>query len=141
MPRRKKPDPMTVVEFKSYLQGIIDFSGDDWAPNKTQWKKIYDIIQELKEPEPVVAAPAPVVERSPLLNGGQGHATQMEPTIVESSMTPRQEVPAHERTDIRKPGMTRPGAAKVAEGGQVASSGVTIVTPNKEEGDTTSDFM
>ena len=43
------------------------------------------------------------------------------------------------RTDMRTI-IPKPGASKVAGGGQVASSGVTIVTPNKEANDTKSDF-
>ena len=138
--RKKKAKELTVPQLKAYIDSIFDFNGADFVPDKAQWKKIVEIIENLKEPEPIVQQMQPQYQPYP---GGSGQAPMQhqQPTIVESSLdgAPKQEVPIHERTDMRKQ-QVRQGAAKVAEGGQVPSSGVTIVTPNKEEGDTTSDF-
>ena len=155
MARTKKPEPMTVVEFKSYLQGIIDFSGADWSPNKAQWKKIYDIIQNLKDPEPVVMQ-GRVQQQQPL----QQPLRQIDPNrpvitgttpqqgeviVQESSLNPQAPAgqvpagPALPPDDMRKQ-MVKPGASKVAPNGQAVSSGVTIVTGHKEADETESDF-
>jgi len=40
----------TVPEFKTWLDGIMQFQDDDWSPNREQWEEIYAKIMDLKEP-------------------------------------------------------------------------------------------
>ena len=150
MARKKKVEPMTVTEFQSYLKGIIEFSEEGWSPNKDQWDKIYEHIIKLK---PDTVGSAPVQSTTQPTQQGQQHrqvepAQQVQPVIQESLITSVSGAPNEQyasetpapKVDMRK-SLTRPGASKVAEGGQVPSSGVTVVTPNKEADDQSSDFL
>jgi hypothetical protein len=46
----KKKKKFTVPEFKTWLEGIMQFQDDDWSPTREQWDEIYDKIMNLKEP-------------------------------------------------------------------------------------------
>ena len=51
MTRKAKPktkSKLTVQEFQTWLQGIMEFQSPDWSPNKEQWEAIYDKIMNLK---------------------------------------------------------------------------------------------
>lgn len=45
-----KKKKFTVPEFKTWLEGIMQFQKDDWSPTREQWDEIYDKIMNLKEP-------------------------------------------------------------------------------------------
>lgn len=45
--KSEKNTPVTVVELKSWLEGVEDMQGPAWVPNKEQWKKIRNKIQLL----------------------------------------------------------------------------------------------
>ena len=156
--RKKKVDKMSVEQLQSYLKGIVDISDDDWHPTKAQWDNILELIMNVKEPEPVEVVREVVQQTQPHqqqpYHPHQPHQQQPHmgqgPVIAPSSMDtaagggqPQQEyAPAGSapKQDLRKQ-QEKQGAAKVAEGGQVKSSGVTIVTRNKEAEDTESDFL
>lgn len=150
MARKKKVQEMTVSGFQSYLQGIVDFSGNGWHPTEEQWSQIYDLIQNLKTEVITVSGSDNVQPHQ------QGHRQQQNNAEMITSTTPSNldggavngtgdepftPVSSMRKQDMRNPTMIpKPGASKVAGGGQVASSGVTVVTPNKEADDVTSDF-
>lgn len=46
----KKKKKFTVPEFKTWLEGIMQFQDSDWSPNREQWDEIYQKIMDLKEP-------------------------------------------------------------------------------------------
>lgn len=46
----KKAKKFTVPEFKTWLEGIMQFQNEDWSPNREQWEEIYSKIMDLKEP-------------------------------------------------------------------------------------------
>jgi hypothetical protein len=45
-----KKKKFTVPEFKTWLEGIMQFQNKDWSPTREQWDEIYDKIMNLKEP-------------------------------------------------------------------------------------------
>lgn len=47
---KKAKKKFTVPEFKTWLEGIMQFQNDDWSPNREQWDEIYEKIMNLKEP-------------------------------------------------------------------------------------------
>lgn len=47
---KKTKKKFTVPEFKTWLEGIMQFQDDDWSPNREQWEEIYEKIMNLKEP-------------------------------------------------------------------------------------------
>lgn len=50
MTAKKNQKKFTVAEFKTWLEGIMQFQNDDWSPNREQWDEIYSKIMNLKEP-------------------------------------------------------------------------------------------
>lgn len=46
----KKSKKFTVPEFKTWLEGIMQFQNPEWSPNREQWEEIYSKIMDLKEP-------------------------------------------------------------------------------------------
>lgn len=44
---------LTVQEFQTWLQGIMEFQDSDWSPNPEQWNAIFDKIMNLKVEEGV----------------------------------------------------------------------------------------
>lgn len=47
---KKTKKKFTVPEFKTWLEGIMQFQDDNWSPNRDQWDEIYEKIMNLKEP-------------------------------------------------------------------------------------------
>lgn len=43
-----KQSSMTLVEFKSWLNGLMEFQDENWAPSPEQWRSIIDKIMNLK---------------------------------------------------------------------------------------------
>jgi hypothetical protein len=39
---------ITVKEFKDWLGGVLDFQDENWIPNKEQWEKILNKINQLE---------------------------------------------------------------------------------------------
>ena len=54
----RKSKKQTLLEFQAWLQGITEIQPDDWTPDASQWKMIYEKILNVKEPV-VKIAPAP----------------------------------------------------------------------------------
>jgi hypothetical protein len=48
--QNRKSQKITVTEFKSWINGIREITGDDWIPNKEQWAMILEKIDNLVEP-------------------------------------------------------------------------------------------
>lgn len=51
----KKPKTkakLSIQEFQTWLQGIMEFQDDNWSPNIEQWNAIYDKIMNLKVDTP-----------------------------------------------------------------------------------------
>lgn len=46
--KKKSKSKLTVQEFQTWLEGIMEFQDSDWSPNKEQWVAIYDKIMNLK---------------------------------------------------------------------------------------------
>jgi len=44
---------MSLTEFKSWLNGLMEFQDDTWAPTPEQWRAIVDKIMKLKDSEPI----------------------------------------------------------------------------------------
>ena len=140
---KNKNKKMRVIELQSYINGIVDISGEDWYPNKEQWNSILLLIQNIK-PEPVVEVVREVSNtNSPQYQSRQQPQQPQQNIIQQSSVLDSEKFePINERsnrTDMRTI-KERQGNPMVAAGGKVASSGMTIITPNKEAGDTKSDF-
>lgn len=53
MSKAKSKPRLSVQEFQTWLQGIMEFQNDDWSPNPQQWSAIYDKIMNLKTDETV----------------------------------------------------------------------------------------
>lgn len=53
MSKAKSKPRLSVQEFQTWLQGIMEFQNDDWSPNPQQWNAIYDKIMNLKTDETV----------------------------------------------------------------------------------------
>lgn len=53
MSKPKGKSRLNVQEFQTWLQGIMEFQSDEWAPNAQQWAAIYDKIMNLKTDETV----------------------------------------------------------------------------------------
>jgi len=49
---RIEQKPMTIEQFKSYLNGIAFVGGDDWSPDATQWAAIVGIVNQLVVDQP-----------------------------------------------------------------------------------------
>lgn len=63
---------MSLKEFRAWLQGVEELQPDDWCPDKEQWKKIRQKIDNIVEEEPqqvVTQAPAP--QPQPMQPNGQ----------------------------------------------------------------------
>jgi len=54
MPRKKKVKQVTVPELQAFLNGAMEFNADNWLPDGSQWKRIVEMIMNLKPEEPQV---------------------------------------------------------------------------------------
>ena len=150
MANKKKKGGMRVIELQSYLRGIVDFSGDDWHPTKEQWNNILNLIWNIKEEEPkevvreVVNVGAQAMQ--PMVRHPQGPIEIHDSSLSVDAGQPNQPAQQFEpingtrKQDMRKV-LPKAGAVKVASDKRVSSSGITIVTNNKEADDTASDFL
>lgn len=41
--------PITLKDFKSWLEGVEDMQEEDWTPTPAQWKKIREKIDQIQE--------------------------------------------------------------------------------------------
>jgi hypothetical protein len=46
--KSKSKAKLSVQEFQTWLQGIMEFQDNDWSPNAEQWNAIYEKIMNLK---------------------------------------------------------------------------------------------
>lgn len=143
--RKKKVEPVTVGELKSYVKSAMDLNEDGWHPDEKQWKKILEMIMNVKEPEPVAAPPAAVAPHygppppAPALPGQPPPAPPM--GMGEAPPNPYELNPAEAPSDRPPPMIVNTGGAPVPkflrtgpesapdENG-VISSGITVKTPN-----------
>lgn len=44
-------EPMTIVQFRSYLKGITFVGGQNWHPSRDQWEAIVQIVDQLIVPD------------------------------------------------------------------------------------------
>lgn len=51
--KTKSKSRLSVQEFQTWLQGIMEFQSSDWSPNAEQWVAIYDKIMNLKNEDTV----------------------------------------------------------------------------------------
>lgn len=47
--KHKSKTKITINEFQTWLEGIMEFQDDDWSPNNEQWNAIYERIMNLKD--------------------------------------------------------------------------------------------
>ena len=40
---------LSIKEFKAWMKGVEDMHGENWSPNKAQWKKIREKLELLDE--------------------------------------------------------------------------------------------
>jgi hypothetical protein len=52
--KTKKPQKMSVSQFKMWIQGLSEFQDDDWVPNVNQWNLIRERIDLLDEEQHTV---------------------------------------------------------------------------------------
>lgn len=50
--------PISVREFRMWLQGVEEMQDDDWTPSPQQWKRIRQKINSINEAAPPAPAPA-----------------------------------------------------------------------------------
>jgi len=53
MSKPKTKSKLSVQEFQTWLQGIMEFQSADWSPNAEQWAAIFDKIMNLKSDDTV----------------------------------------------------------------------------------------
>lgn len=51
--KQKTKQRLSVQEFQTWLQGIMEFQSSDWSPNAEQWAAIFEKIMNLKTEETV----------------------------------------------------------------------------------------
>ena len=56
----KEQKPVSVTQLKTFIEAV-EFAADaeDWVPNKRQWERIRDMIEQLEESAPAASSPAP----------------------------------------------------------------------------------
>lgn len=60
--RRTKLKPITLIEFRAWLEGVEELQDTDWSPSNEQWNLIRKKIDYITDPEPIIEtvfAPAP----------------------------------------------------------------------------------
>lgn len=57
--KKKEVKPISLSEFKAWLEGLDDALGDNWVPSKDQWKRIREKIEVIKEEQTVMNVQAP----------------------------------------------------------------------------------
>jgi hypothetical protein len=152
MARKKKAEPVSIDELKSYVKGAIELNDDGWHPDAKQWNKIVDMIMNVKEPEPAPAAPAPhygppaqqgtAMQPAGNLGGmppqpqpGQGLPTGMGGAVPKNPYEmddPNVDRPAPMKLPsdgAPVPKFLRTGVEQRDENGNI-SSGITVKTPN-----------
>lgn len=53
MSKSKSKQRLSVQEFQTWLQGIMEFQSPEWSPNAEQWAAIFDKIMNLKNEDSV----------------------------------------------------------------------------------------
>lgn len=83
----EKQKIVTVGEFKAMIQGIDIMGGEDFTPNREQWKRIRKMIDQLEDTPQVVNQ---VVPARPMPTAGRPAATgpMPGPTIVADGPNP-----------------------------------------------------
>ena len=86
---------LTVSEFQTWLQGIMEFQDSDWSPNKEQWVAIYNKIMNLKEAEGTVRVSAASVRE--IVDGVEEILPNFNepPTVVQQPRQPLIEEPVN----------------------------------------------
>ena len=85
--------PITLNDFRSWLQGVEDMQEEGWIPNATQWVKIRQKI-DLIEEQPQLMTPGPMYRAaSPVPSGLTGEYTPQTPRVSTTFVPPP--VPAH----------------------------------------------
>ena len=78
-----KETPLTIAQFKAWLEGVEEMQESDWIPNDVQWKKIREKIgklcNDLQNAAPVVNQPQQVFRSA---NPGVPNQTQYVPPIA-----------------------------------------------------------
>ena len=66
--KRSKKDTSNMIslrDFRQWLTGVEDMSGDDWVPDQKQWAIIRAKINDITESAIVEKQPAPVASQTP----------------------------------------------------------------------------
>lgn len=61
--KSQKTAKLTIKEFQTWLEGIMEFQKPDWSPNNEQWSAIYDKIMNLKQEASTSTISAPSMNR------------------------------------------------------------------------------
>lgn len=49
---KKQKQPITLDQFRSWLDGVEEMQPQSWTPDKLQWKRIREKIDLIQQPEP-----------------------------------------------------------------------------------------
>lgn len=107
-------EPMTIVQFRSYLKGITFVGGPNWHPSRAQWEAIVQIVDQLIVGEPT-AIPQQPTFRQP---------------IYQQPMVPQQPA-VHWQTNHSEPQMPPP----VTFSDNFTQAAATSVTPMQTDPD------
>jgi hypothetical protein len=106
--QNRKSQKITVTEFKSWINGIREITGDDWIPNKEQWAMILEKIDNLVEPSDrkVLNAIEKLVARLDTINESQNQQPSQPNQTVQQNIP--QQMPQPSVPNIFEPGGTIP---------------------------------
>lgn len=136
---------ITIPEFKSWLEGVMELQAEDWAPNAEQWKKIKTRIFSLEGFDAQFERHVLVMLNKALQNfrgpvnpyemvGPVGGASGAPfPTAVAPAMPGSSSLAPQQQPQVASPAafQTMPGTVGVPAGAVPGASGIAGVDPSK----------
>jgi len=107
--KNEQPKPLTVKEFRIWLQGVEEMQDADWTPSAAQWKRIREKLELVNDAQPVGLKPVGPVYRNnepptlppgfpiPPMYAAPGAGDPPPPVAGPSSLAPTPQVPAAPR--------------------------------------------
>lgn len=106
MAKKKIKNELSISEFKSWISGIEEMSGDDWHPNKQQWDKIRAKIELLSE----------TVEDDTTVNNSTVQSFQQYQQPIQQFVQPQQFIPQSQPSRLMVDESYVPSEARYADG-------------------------
>lgn len=133
---------ISVLEFKNWLEGVLDFQDENWTPNLDQWQKI---LQKINSLDVSTSSPLDNTTKSsipqtpkPILDVGNT------PVFVPQVAVPQATVNLDQKVQLPKAEPLKPPAIKVSKsapriiegenGERVIDTGDVHVMPNDNSG-------